>query len=325
MTGRRGDIVVWDDPHSPEKAYSEADRETTIRVFKETLPTRLVDPERSAIIVVMQRLHEGDVSGEILANDYGYEHLCLPMEFEPNRRCKTSIGWSDPRKEEGELLMEARFPRSVVERDKKVMGRFATAGQFQQRPVPREGALFSADHVNIVDRATSTVRWVRGWDLASTTDVNAPRTAGVKVGVDREGLVHIGHATKFREAPFMVEKRIRLQAQADGRTVTQDYPIDPGAAGVAWAAAIARALGGFVFRRSPETGDKVTRAMPLAAQWEADNVVIVDGDWVTEFLDELLVFPGGKFLDQVDAASRAYNSLMKVRAVPLSGTQEGGR
>ena len=151
MTGRRGDIVIWDDPHSPEKAYSDAGRETAMRVFTETLPTRLNNPDRSAIIVVMQRLHESDVSGHILANDLGYEHLCLPMEFEADRRCVTSIGWRDPREHDGDLLFPARFSRETVERDKKVMGRFAVAGQFQQRPAPRAGG--------IIDRA-----WWGLWD-----------------------------------------------------------------------------------------------------------------------------------------------------------------
>lgn len=133
--------VIWDDPHSPEKAYSEKNRETTIRIFKETLPTRLVNPDRSAIIVVMQRLHEKDVSGHILSEDLGYDHLMLPMEFEPDRKCYTSIGWEDPRTKEGELLFPERFPRDVVERDKRVMGKFAIAGQYQQRPAPRSGGI----------------------------------------------------------------------------------------------------------------------------------------------------------------------------------------
>lgn len=85
MTGRRGDTVVWDDPLSPEKAYSEVDRVTATRVFQETLPTRLANPSTSTVIVMMQRLHEADVSGHILENDYGYTHVCLPMEYEPYR------------------------------------------------------------------------------------------------------------------------------------------------------------------------------------------------------------------------------------------------
>ena len=86
-----------------------------LRVFSETVTTRLNSPERSAIVVVMQRLHEQDLSGHILERELGYEHLCLPMEFEPERRCVTSIGFRDPRTEDGELLFPERFPAEVVD------------------------------------------------------------------------------------------------------------------------------------------------------------------------------------------------------------------
>ena len=151
ITGSRGDIVIIDDPHSVEGASSEAMRATTTEWFLEAVPTRLNNPDRSAIVVIMQRLNEGDVSGVILDKNLGYEHLCLPMEFEADRRCETSIGFEDPREEEGELLFPERFPREVVERDKKVMGPYATAGQFQQRPSPRGGGIIQRSWWQLYD------------------------------------------------------------------------------------------------------------------------------------------------------------------------------
>jgi predicted phage terminase large subunit-like protein len=141
MTGRRGDRIIWDDPLSVEDGYSPAALREAERIFRDTLTTRLVSPEHSAIVIVMQRLAERDVSGVILSDDFGYEHLCLPMEFEPSRKCVTSIGFEDPRKEDGELLFPERFPREVVDRDKKIMGSHAVAGQFQQRPSALGGGL----------------------------------------------------------------------------------------------------------------------------------------------------------------------------------------
>ena len=183
MTGRRGDRVIWDDPQNVEDAFSEVERPKAIRVFQETLPTRLNDPEKSAVIIVMQRLHEEDVSGFILSDDYGYEHLCLPMEFEPERKCYTSIGWEDPRTEEGELLFPERFPREVVERDKKIMGTFAYAGQMQQRPAPRGGGFFDWEKIDIVSACPALTKIVRYWDKAGTEGGGA-RTAGVKMGLE---------------------------------------------------------------------------------------------------------------------------------------------
>jgi hypothetical protein len=142
LTGGRGDRVLIDDPHSTETAESEAERQTTIRIFRESVPTRLINPATSAIVVIMQRLHAEDVSGVAINLGLGYEHLMLPMEFEPERRCHTSIGFKDPRTYDGELLFPERFPREVVDRDKAAMGSYAVAGQFQQRPTMREGGLF---------------------------------------------------------------------------------------------------------------------------------------------------------------------------------------
>lgn len=151
MTGVRGDVVVIDDPHSVDSAASDQMRETTVTTFLEAVPTRLVNPISSAIIVIMQRLQEADVSGVILEKNLGYTHLMLPMEFDSSRKCETEIGFEDPRTEDGELLFEKRFPREVVERDKAVMGPWATAGQFQQAPAPRGGGVIPREYWKLWD------------------------------------------------------------------------------------------------------------------------------------------------------------------------------
>ena len=145
ITGARGDRVIIDDPHSVDGANSDAMRESTVQWFKEAVPTRLNNPDRSAIVVVMQRLHEADVSGTILDGQLGYDHIMLPMEYDPTRSPTTALGLEDPRDEDGELLFPERFPIDVVERDKRVMGPYATAGQFQQEPTPRGGGVIKPE------------------------------------------------------------------------------------------------------------------------------------------------------------------------------------
>src|SRR6185312_5106810 len=134
LTSQRGDRLIIDDPHSTETAESVAERQSTTRKFREGALNRLNDQERSAIVVIMQRLHEEDISGVILALGMGYVHLCLPMEFEPERRCETKIGFVDPRMADGDLLDPARFSRETVEQLKHDMTAYAYAGQYQQRP-----------------------------------------------------------------------------------------------------------------------------------------------------------------------------------------------
>ena len=141
ITGARGDRVIIDDPHSVDGANSDAQRESTVQWFLEAVPTRLNNPDSSAIVVVMQRLHEADVSGTILDKRLGYDHVMLPMEYDPLRAAPTQLGIEDPRQTDRELLFPARFPQDVVDRDSKVMGPYATAGQFQQEPTPRGGGV----------------------------------------------------------------------------------------------------------------------------------------------------------------------------------------
>ena len=158
ITGARGDIVIVDDPHSVESASSDAQRATTIEWFRESLPSRVNDPETSAIVVIMQRLHEEDVSGIILSNNLGYEHLCLAMEYDPLRSCETSIGFVDPRTEDGELLFPERFPPEVIAREKHILGPYAYAGQYQQSPSPKGGGIIKRDDWILYDDAEAAAQ-----------------------------------------------------------------------------------------------------------------------------------------------------------------------
>ena len=142
ITGSRGDRVIIDDPLSVDGGNSEAILASTATWFLEAVPTRLNNPATSAIVLVMQRLSEGDTSGIILDRGLtGWDHLMLPMEYDPTRARPSLLGIEDPRQEDGELLFPARFSRETVERDKKIMGPYATAGQFQQTPTPRGGGV----------------------------------------------------------------------------------------------------------------------------------------------------------------------------------------
>lgn len=320
LTGGRGDRVIIDDPHSTETAESDAERERTTRIFRESVPTRLNDPVNSAIVVIMQRLHEKDISGQILSLGLGYEHLMLPMEFEPERACRTSIGFADPRQAEGDLLFPERFPRETVERDKRPMGSYAVAGQFQQRPGPRQGSLFKRHWFEgkIIGAAPPGTRWVRHWDLAATKKTTAARTAGVKLGRTPDGRFVIGHVVTEQQEGDVVRKLIKAIAETDGYGVEVSLPQDPGQAGKVQKSDLIALLAGFTAHAEPETGDKVDRARPFAAQCEAGNVSLIAGPWNEAYLDELAAFPTGKFKDQVDASSGAFGRLVMKREAPTA-------
>lgn len=342
LTGGRADIVIIDDPLSVKTAASNADRSETIRIFRSSAQNRLVEPKISAIIHVAQRLHPSDCSGVAEELKLGYVKVMLPMEFEPERRCvsplkvrspdgKSWVHMQDPRTDDGELLFPTRFPREVVERDKKSMGAQEAAGQLQQRPSPRGGLLFKRHHFGFVRAAPVGTKWVRGYDLAATeaktkdTTTGPAFTSGVKIGRGPDGIFYIAHVLRMRESGFAVKAAIKATAIQDGTMCEIDLPQDPGQAGKAQAQDMVAFLAGYLAYASPETGDKATRASPLAVQAEAGNVKLVvpdenhKPDWVEPFLDEIETFPGSKYKDQVDAASRGFARLTRVAAVPMVG------
>jgi predicted phage terminase large subunit-like protein len=148
-TGERGDRILFDDPHSVKDQESKLVREETVRWFNEGMRNRLND-ENSAIVVIMQRVHEMDVSGAILSQELNYEHLMIQAEYDPGVHCRTSIGWEDPRTEAGECFWPSRFPPAVIE-DAKSLGPYAWASQYLQIPSPRGGGIFKRDWWNIWD------------------------------------------------------------------------------------------------------------------------------------------------------------------------------
>ncbi len=319
MTGSRGDRVIIDDPHSVDDANSQIKLKAAITTFKEALPSR-VNNKHSAIVIIMQRLHESDISA--IALEQGYEHLCIPMRFETDRACSTNIGWTDPRTVEGELMFPQRFPEAVVDRDERAMGSYAVAGQFQQRPVAREGAMFKRAWFQVVKAIPNGTRFVRGWDLGATQGAG-DYTAGVKVGRKSDGGFVIAGCTREQLSSGGVRSLIANTASQDGQQCIVSIPQDPGQAGKDQAQSIVRSLAGYTAKSSPETGDKETRAMPLAAQAEVGNVEILEGEWNEEFLDELCTFPSSKYDDQVDAASRAFNEATKPAPTATTGQVTG--
>lgn len=379
-TGERGDRVLVDDPHNVLDGESEAVRSSAVQWFNEVLPTRMVDPEKSSIVVIMQRVHEKDVSGNILARDLGYEHLMLPMEFEPKRVSYTKVptarkpstmryvasrqmwlpdDWKpsdqselpvdkefqharaqhvyrqDPRSMDGELLFPQRFTVAVVRRDKLVLGEYAVAGQFQQRPAPRGGLMFKRHWFPIVPSSIALpvgTEYVRHWDLAATkvrVVGRGARTAGLLLARTPDKRYYICDVALLQDEGTEVDRLIRSTAAVDklryGR-VEISLPQDPGQAGKVQAKNFIKELAGYVVHAEPESGDKITRAEPVQTQAEAGNIYLVEGSWVPEFLDEVAKFPTGERKDIVDAMSGAFGRLvMRAGGNVVSITAKGHR
>lgn len=309
LTGGRGDRVIIDDPHSVAEADSDADRSKTVQLFRESVPTRVINPEKSAIIVVMQRLHENDVSGITLALKLGYEHLMLPMEFEPKRRCQTSIGFSDPRTFEGELLFPERFPPEVVARDKIPMGSYATAGQFQQRPAPRGGAVFKEEWWQYYqpEDLPPVIRIVHSWDTAFKTGQNndfSNRTIWAECARGYYLLDRWNEKVEFPELKRQAEsyviehhpEAVLVEDKASGQSLIQELKRDTKLP---------------ILPVKVDT-DKVTRAYAATPLVESGRVFLPKGvPWLPAYLASLSSFPNGSHDDDVDSTTQALNYLSR--------------
>lgn len=327
MTGKRADRVTIDDPISVEDADSELVLERVERRIRETLPTRLNDPIDSAIVIIMQRVNERDPSGIILAEDFGYVHLCLPMEFESDRRCVTPIGFADPRKFDGELLFAERFPREVVERDKSQMTAYAVAGQFQQRPVPRGGAIFKESWLIGYD-ALPQLRWRMIYaDTAQKAGEENDYSVFQCWGAGQDGKAYLIDQTRGKwEAPELRNRArtfyakhkamtnsavgqlrgMRVEDKVSGTGLIQDLRI-----GDAQHAAIP-VVG---IPRPPEK-NKITRAYDVELHFESGLVrVPINAPWYPAWKAEMLSFPKAAHDDQVDPTLDAVSEICSPSAV----------
>lgn len=324
MTGSRGDRVTLDDPLSVDDANSDPALAAAESTFREALPTR-VNNDKSAIVVIMQRLHEKDTSGIILSEKLGYEHLCIPMRFEEARRCRTSIGFVDPRKVEGELFFPERFSEKTVKELEKTLGEYATAGQLQQRPSPAGGGILKVDHFQLWphDKELPTIEYVvQSLDPAytekTTNDPSAFGAYGVFTHNGRRGAMLLDCWADHLTFPDLRSKLVEEWHALYGKTSSRKGKkadallIEAKASGLSLIQDLRQAnLPAVPY--NPGSADKVNRAHQASPILELDCIWIPESakepgkpvTWARAFLKELEVFPNGENDDQVDQFTQA--------------------
>lgn len=298
-----GGAIVIDDPHKADEARSDVIREGVIEWYQNTLQSRVNSP-RTPKILIMQRLHERDLAGWLLSGGSGEEwhHLCLPAIAEV----------ADEHRQPGDALWPAKHSRAKLEEMREAMP-YTFAGQYQQAPASPEGNIFKPDRIEIVESVPADrVRWLTGWDFAATVPVigkDPDWTAGLRLGVDHNGRYYISDLARMRGAPDEVEACLLNTAKRHGRATSISIPQDPGQAGKSQVLAFTKMLAGFRVSSSPESGDKITRAEPFAAQVNVGNVSMLKAEWNNIIIDEMRAFPNGSHDDTIDAGSRAFAEL----------------
>ena len=340
-TGIRADAIVCDDPINAKDQYSDSVLDNCIFWWDQVMSSRLNDMAKGVKIIIMQRLSVRDLAARVLETG-GYQHLNLPSEFEMDRRTRTfdmggNLLWEDPRKEEGELLFPALFPREVIEQAKKDLGTSGYQSQHQQRPAPAEGGILKR-------------HWWRYWmeEDAGWGPVRQRGADGEWVGVEAVALhgdrkdagAWIPYMDEYAQTWDLAFKDLKgsdfvvgqvwgrkksnkfLLHQVKGRfgitetiqkirEVSKDWPravlklVEDKANGPAVVEMLRGELAGLI-AVNPE-GGKIGRAQAVAPQIESGNVFLPHpsaAPWVAAFIESAAAFPSGKFDDEIDAMSQ---------------------
>ncbi len=321
-TGEGGSCICGDDLHNVIEGESDKKRVAVLIWWDESMSTRLDNPDTGAKVLVMQRIHEEDVSGHALASERGYIHLCLPARYEGNR-VKTVIPlgnpFEDPRTIEGEPLWPARYNDNILTELEQELsafgGEYAVAGQLQQRPVSRKGGMFLVDNFQKAqtfntDKIKKSIRY---WDKAATEGGGA-YTCGVLMHLLSDNRLVIEDVTKGQWATHKREDKIKECVISDN----QSYPDvktwmeeEGGSGGKDSARFTIRNNAGYnVYAEHVSgKGSKEIRAEPYSVQVNNGNVTLIEAPWNKSFIDNHRLFPRGKFKDDIDAASGAFNQL----------------
>jgi predicted phage terminase large subunit-like protein len=349
-TGEHAHRIVADDPHHVKRAESELERDKALVIWREVFPSRVLPG--GARVVVGQRTHEQDVSADWLAREREQiHHLELQMELdlgpdgEARGPCALTGRSHDERTAQDALLAPERFPAERIRTLKRDLGSYAWSAQYQQRPVPRAGAILDPGLFRATDEqvlaAAQTVR-VQFWDTAFSAKQTADHTVAVTLDAETGGLERLWLRSVLRERhdatpdPARPEQPTRLdQALADHIVATR-----PTLVGIEEAAFRKRAVADMVRRIQkllrargvsisvkpiPVDGDKVTRARIVEGRLKAGDLYAdhAMAGW-TAYAAELAAFPMRKEDDQVDATSGAVTMAIEHVALVVQARELAG-
>jgi len=318
-TGWRGDCRLVDDPLNAKKFPTRGELDAAIEAWDFSLGTRLNDREHATSVVVMQRLHEDDLTGHLLKQG-GYTHLCLPMEFEPENRCETSIDFRDPRTEQGELLCPDVISAAGVSAIKTALGSYGTAAQLQQHPAPPGGFIIKREALKFYRvLPAELVDFIQSWDC----------NLGKKNAAEGKGSFVVGsvwaRAGSGRYLVDLTRARASFTASiAMLSSLSAKWPqaacklIEEEADGPAMVDTVKDRIPGCnpdadkdIYRPKASKEDRLMSQVPF---FEAGNVYLPDPEiapWVHDYVEELVTFPSAPNNDQVDVTSQALRWFQK--------------
>jgi predicted phage terminase large subunit-like protein len=303
ITGKGLDIGIVDDPIKGRiEASSKAVRDKVWDWFTDDFFTRFSDS--AGLLMIMTRWHLDDPVGRFIERFPDAKILRYPAIAEEDEKNRS----------EGEPLFPQHKSLPFLMERRAVMTRAGWESEYQQNPIVVGGGIFPIEKVTIIPagpNANEVVSAARYWDKAGTAGGGA-YSSGVLMLRMRDGTFTVADVRRGQWSALDRERMIRQTAEVDHKL----YPLtkvyleqEPGSGGKESAEASVRMLAGFSAAADRVTGAKEVRADPFAAQWQAGNVRLVAAPWNRDYLDEHEHFPAGKYKDQVDASSGAFNKI----------------
>lgn len=300
--GKYGGLIVLDDPDRPDDTINDSAEIT--RWYREVLPTRFGSLRSSQIGIVQQRISQRDLSAYVLDSGEPYTHVCLPMEYDPERHCKTHVG-EDWRTEKGELLSPLRTSVDDVARLKEVFDdpRIADA-QLNQRPVPESGAIFLVEYFDgRYDAIPTAVQYTLSCDLTFT---GAETSDYAVIQIWARGLSDGKH--------YMIDQiRKKMGFVETARTIMdllKFYPranvlIEKSASGFAVLEILEEAGIDRIHEFKTGRNSKEARASTVSYLFDRGDVRFPRrARWLDDYIKEMTGFPQMRHDDQVDATTQ---------------------
>ena len=307
LTGRGGDIIIIDDPIKPDEAATEAARRNVNDWYATSLASRLDDKAKGSIVLVMQRVHEDDLTGHLLEGG-GWAHLNLPAIAEIDE--DIALGRDRiHRRQTGDLLHPARESRQILDGLKATMGSSVFSAQYQQAPVPAGGNLVEREWLQYVPRPPAAMPRdliVQSWDCASKDGTLNDYSVCITALIRGRSIFVLDVFRQKLKFPDLVKAAERLAEHHRAHTIL----IEDAASGTQLIQTLRHANHSNIpspIARKPE-GDKISRLAGATHRIEAGNLILPeDASWLADFERELLAFPSGRHDDQVDALAQLLN------------------
>ena len=319
ITGHGADIIIVDDPNRAKDVYSEAHRLKVNTYFDQELSSRLNDKRRGRIIVVMQRLHEDDLTGHLLARGGRWTHSAIQARAEECRSYRIGCAAGDViSRSIGDILLAEMNSEESLEDLRATTGSTNFQAQYQQNPTPSEGLIIKREWLRFCDRLPEDFDFVLvSWDPASTIGEDADHSAGTVWGLRQQQFYLLDVLRGRYEAPDL-RHLIEATHERYGADVT-----------LIERAGIGHALGAEMRRQSrirpilpSVVTDKTARLIAQSPKFEAQQVILPrEAPWLGIYLNELLAFPASKYDDQVDSTSQALKYLTTKLSPPVRAPQ----